>query len=142
MRELIPNASSLIRLEMQMNSPTNRAIRLRLSPQIALTVLVQLAALLALSGCVLPQPVMDVPTATVTFNPADLTTERGVRNLYRRIEWAARQVCPDYDPFDRFELNRPSRSLACQRRAIRDAVRQIGSPRLARINTAIRSPQG
>lgn len=125
-----------------MSSPSNRAIRSRPSRHLALTALILLATSFALPGCTWPQPLADVPTVTLTFATADLTTEQGVRNLYRRIEWAARQVCPDYDPFDRFELNRPSRSLACQQRAVSNAVRQIGSPRLARINTAVRSPQG
>ena len=126
-----------------MSSRFNQAIRLRLSRHVALTALIQLATLFALSGCTWPQPLplADVPTVTLTFHAADLATEQGVRSLYRRIAWAAREVCPDYDPFDRFEANQPSRSQACQQRAISDAVRQIGNPRLARVNSAIHSPK-
>lgn len=120
-----------------MRSPLIAAIRLRPSRH-ALTVLIQLAALSALSGCTLPV-VAQVPTVTLTYHTADLATERGVRVLYRRIERAARQVCPKYDPLD---LHRASLSRVCQERAIADAVRQIGNPRLATIKSGMRSPQG
>lgn len=120
-----------------MRSPLISAIRLRPSLP-SLRVLLQLAVLSALSGCALPA-VAQVPTVTLTYRTGDLATERGVRVLYRRIEQAARQVCPEYDPLD---LHRASLSRVCEARAIADAVRQIGNPRLATIYSAMRSPQG
>src|ERR1700728_4655014 len=99
-----------------MRSPSIAAIRLRPSVH-ALTVLIQLATLAALSGCTLPL-VAQVPTVTLTFRTADLRTERGVRVIYRRIERAAHQVCPEYDPLD---LHGASLSRVCQKRAIEDA---------------------
>jgi UrcA family protein len=120
-----------------MRSPSIPAIPLRPSVR-AVTVLIQLATLSALSGCTFPV-VARVPTVTLTFRTADLGTERGVRVIYRRIERAARQVCPEYDPLD---LHGTSLTLVCQKRAIADAVRQIGNPRLATINSAMRSHRG
>lgn len=123
-----------------MSSPSTPAIRSRLVPHTAVAVLIQLAALFALSGCAWPQPALaQVPTVTLTFHTTDLATERGVQSLYRRIEGAARQVCPEYDSLD---LRAALVSLDCQRRAIADAVRQIGNRRLAAISSAVRSPQG
>jgi UrcA family protein len=122
-----------------MRFPSTPAIRLRPSCTAAL-VLIQLAALFALSGCTLPAPrLAQLPTVTLTFRTADLATEGGVQVLYRRIERGARQVCPEYDSLD---LHGASLSLDCQRRAIADAVRQIANPRLVAISSAIRSPQG
>jgi len=120
-----------------MPSPSIPVIRLRPSLRAAM-VLIQLATLSALSGCTLPV-VAQAPTVTLTFRTADLGTERGVRVIYRRIEQAARQVCPEYDPLD---LHGTSLSLVCQKRAIAEAVRRIGNLRLATINSAMRSPQG
>jgi UrcA family protein len=120
-----------------MRSPCITAIRSRPSLR-APTVLIGLAALCALSGCALPV-VAQVPTVTLTYRTTDLATERGVQILYRRIEQAARQVCPEYDPLD---LRGASLSRVCRERAIADAVRQIGNPRLATINSAMPSPQG
>jgi UrcA family protein len=123
-----------------MSSPSTPAIRSRLSLHTAVTVLFQLAAFFALSACAWPQPALaQVPTVTLTFRTADLGTKGGVQGLYHRIERAARQVCPEYDSLN---LHAASLSLDCQRRAIADAVRQIGNPRLAAISSAIRSPQG
>ncbi len=119
-----------------MCSPSIPAIRSRPSLH-ALTVLIQLAALSALSGCALPV-VAQAPTVTLTYRTTDLATERGVQVLYRRIERAARRVCPEYDPLD---LHGTSLSQACQGRAIADAVRQTGNPRLATIYSAMRTLQ-
>jgi hypothetical protein len=54
-----------------MSSPSTPAIRLRLSLHTAVTVLVQLAVLFALSGCSLPGPALaHVPAVTLTFLPS------------------------------------------------------------------------
>lgn len=118
-----------------MRSPSIPVIRSRPALH-ALTVLIQLAALAALSGCTLPV-VAQAPTVTLTYRTADLATDRGVQVLHRRIEQGARQVCPEYDPLN---LHGTSLSRVCQGRAIADAVRQIGNPRLATIHSTTRSP--
>src|ERR1700676_2816045 len=42
-------------------------------------------------------PSADVPSITVRYADLDLTTEQGAHNLYRRIQSAARFVCPSAD---------------------------------------------
>jgi UrcA family protein len=121
-----------------MRSPSIPAIPLRPSVPTLTVLIAALSALSALSGCTSTR-VAQAPTVTLTFRTADLGSERGVRVIYRRIERAALQVCPEYDPLN---LRGTSLSLVCQRRAIADAVRQIGDPRLATINSAMPSPQG
>jgi hypothetical protein len=67
-----------------MRFPSTAAIRLRLSSRTAALVLIQLAALFALSGCTWPAPrVAQVPTVTLTFRTADLAAEGGAQVLCR-----------------------------------------------------------
>ena len=70
----------------------------------------------------------DVPSLTVHFADLDITTEQGAHALYRRIQSAARFVCPSADSR---ELERSERSRACQEQAIARAVQAVSSPRLA-----------
>lgn len=67
-------------------------------------------------------------SATVYFDSSDLSTERGTLKVYRRIEAAARSVCPGDDSQ---ELEVLDASKACQRYAIAQAIGKIGSARLA-----------
>lgn len=68
----------------------------------------------------------------VYFDAHDLATDRGTRALYRRIVNAAVEVCPGSDsPY----LGTLKKSMACQRAAIARAVAQIGSTRLAALDS-------
>jgi hypothetical protein len=67
-----------------MRFPSSAATRLRLSGRTAAPVLIQLAALFALSGCMWPVPrLAQVPTVTLAFRTADPATEGGLQVLYR-----------------------------------------------------------
>ncbi len=68
------------------------------------------------------------PEIRVSYADLDLTTDQGVQTLYRRLVAAAEQVCPSA-PMQHLSLYVQSR--ACQKKAVAEAVRQIGSPRLA-----------
>jgi UrcA family protein len=67
----------------------------------------------------------------VYYNLSDLSTDQGLRRLYRRIETAAQEVCPGYDSAD---LHVVDLSQECQQQAIARAVAQIGNARLAAIH--------
>lgn len=86
------------------------------------------ATLLAPAIASAAQPAADAPRTTVTYSYGDLASDQGTRALYERIKRAARSVCPTYDPLD---LDAYSANRECQRQAIANAVRHIGSQRLA-----------
>ncbi len=71
-----------------------------------------------------------VPSVTVRFADLDITTEQGAHTLYRRIQSAARVVCPSADAR---ELERSAASRSCQEQAIARAVQSVSSPRLAAV---------
>jgi UrcA family protein len=75
----------------------------------------------------------DAPSAVVRFETHSLDTERGTRELYRRIVSAARSVCPDENTRDLQTLNAARR---CQKAAIARAVAHIHHPRLAEVAAA------
>jgi UrcA family protein len=68
------------------------------------------------------------PSRVVRFGDLDLTTQKGVATLQRRIANAAREVCPQPESRD---LSRMAYAHACQNQAIDRAVRAIGNPMLA-----------
>lgn len=77
-------------------------------------------------------PAENVPSITVRFDPQSLETDSGARAVYRRLETAAKAVCPD--PVQ----SRPFASRAvehCREQAVARAVHAIDSPRLAEIYT-------
>lgn len=90
------------------------------------------ASLLAPNIASAGQPAADVPHTAVTYSYSDLASDQGTRALYARIKRAARSVCPSYDPLDLIAF---SASRECQRQAVANAVRQIGSERLAALHT-------
>jgi UrcA family protein len=97
----------------------------------ALGVLTTAAWLAAPAVASAGQPAADGLQTNVYYDSRDLSTERGIRALYRRIESAAQDVCPGYDSLDGDAV---AASKACQRNAVARAVGQIGNARLAAIN--------
>lgn len=86
---------------------------------------------LALSGCVASAPQdsaysPDVPTITVRYAELNLNTADGARVLFRRIKFAAAEVC---EPLDGRSLARHAVWQKCYERALADAVRQVNQPR-------------
>jgi UrcA family protein len=76
-------------------------------------------------------PTDDVASVAVQYSTADLSSDEGARNLYRRIATAAQAVCPNADPRD---LDAFALSKSCQSEAIARAVRDVRSPRLAAVS--------
>ena len=70
----------------------------------------------------------DVPSLVVRFDRASLASDSGVRDLYRRIVLASRQVCPTPDVRD---LQAMQLIKACRQQAVSRAIQQIDSPQLA-----------
>jgi len=65
-----------------------------------------------------------VRTVTVGYSDLSVSSPEGAASLYRRIVWAARQVCEAPD------------SRACVNKAIADAVTKVGQPELAAVYNA------
>jgi UrcA family protein len=72
----------------------------------------------------------EVPAMRVHYADLDLSTEHGALTLYKRIEGAAKSVCPPAHG-----LNQRAVRLAqqCISKAIERAVADVNSPQLARV---------
>jgi UrcA family protein len=74
----------------------------------------------------------DAPSVTVRFADLDLSQAQGRSALYRRLSYAAQKVCPLTDSSS---LGALMRSEACQSKAVKQAMRTIGGPMVARLAT-------
>jgi UrcA family protein len=73
----------------------------------------------------------DAPSVTVKYSEESLATDRGVSDVYRRITFAAKQVCPD----DSIRgLPAQQRVAQCREQAVATAIRQIGNSQLAALH--------
>jgi len=72
-------------------------------------------------------PVQDLPRVVVSYGDLDLSSSDGVRELYKRIDFAASQVCPY--PNAR-EIGQMALNRNCRNAAISRAVRDVKSPQL------------
>jgi UrcA family protein len=70
----------------------------------------------------------DAPSLVVRYDSQSLTTDSGVQQLYRRILFAAKQVCPEESVRD---LQANTRVEACRAQAVAHAIQHIGNTRLA-----------
>jgi UrcA family protein len=75
----------------------------------------------------------DLPSVVVKYSDLTLATDSGVNQLYRRIVFAAKQVCPDSSLRD---LGLQRQVEACRNQAIARAVRQIDNSRLAALHAS------
>jgi UrcA family protein len=97
----------------------------------ALLVLGSLAGVVAAGtagAASLAAPAGDVPSVVVKYDGASLATDRGVNDLYRRIMFAARKVCPDPSSRDLFGQRQ---AQECRNQAVARAIRQIDNSQLA-----------
>jgi UrcA family protein len=78
------------------------------------------------------------PTITVKYSKQSLETDAGVTALYRRITYAAQQVCPEASIPNR---NLQKRIEQCRDQAVARAIREIDNSRLAALY-AIHSKNG
>jgi UrcA family protein len=69
----------------------------------------------------------DVPSKTVKFADLHLNTAAGTAQLYRRIRFAALDVC---SPFDGADLEAKAHASACEAQAIDSAVSKVGNRNL------------
>ncbi|HEU4625744.1 MAG TPA: UrcA family protein [Steroidobacteraceae bacterium] len=73
----------------------------------------------------------DVPSVKVHYADLDLSTSYGAATLYKRIEGAARQVCPSSNALN---LRAANVTRNCMAQAIERAVADVNSPQLARLS--------
>jgi UrcA family protein len=72
----------------------------------------------------------EVPAQTVRFQDLNLSTDAGVRVLYKRIQGAANQVCGDVDGRD---LMVARAHKACVDRAVADAVAAVNIQKMVAV---------
>ena len=72
----------------------------------------------------------DVPAIRVHYEDLDLSTENGAVTLYRRIEGAAKRVCPSASGLD---IKASQLAQRCVSTAIERAVADVNSPQLAKV---------
>jgi UrcA family protein len=93
--------------------------------RIALAVLAGLAGVVAGATA---SAAGDVPKVVVKYSDASLATDSGVQDLYRRITYAAKKVCPYTSILDLAGMRQVEE---CRNEAIARAIRQIDNSRLA-----------
>ena len=86
----------------------------------------------ALAGSALPNDkAADAPSVLVSYSDLNLQTPAGAQSLHRRLEAAARSVCPD-------EYSRDLRAAAtgreCIAQAVARAVAAVAQPQLAQVH--------
>lgn len=92
------------------------------------------------SGCTAPPAsgaYSDAREVTVRFGDLDLANLQGATALYRRIRFAAEQVC---SPFDGRDIASKIRMEACVHRAVADAVTTVNRPFFAAYAAHNRTP--
>jgi UrcA family protein len=77
----------------------------------------------------------DIPHAVVRFGDLDLASAQGAATLYRRIVWAAYEVCNSFD-IDIHDLEFPAEQVRCVHKAVAHAVIKVGRPELFAIYKA------
>jgi UrcA family protein len=98
--------------------------------KLALLVLGSLAGIMAAGAAGAANPANDVPSLVVKYDGASLATESGVNDLYRRITYAAKKVCPDPSSKDLFGQRQ---AQECRNQAVARAIRQIDNSQLAAV---------
>jgi UrcA family protein len=96
------------------------------------------AAVMAAGAASAATPHSDVPTFVVKYSAESLTTDAGVNDLYRRITYAAKRVCPDASVRD-FSAQRQVEE--CRSQAVARAIGQIDNSQLAALY-AVHSKNG
>lgn len=76
-------------------------------------------------------PAADSPSVSVRYDDLNLSTTAGVDALYRRISFAARQVCPDIYSRD---LHIALAAQRCEADAVSRAVSKVNNSQLAMLH--------
>lgn len=106
---------------------------------IAMGVITAAASLASSTVATAGEPSGDRLQTRVYYDRRDLTTERGLRSIYRRIMNAAEEVCPGSDSRN---LGEVAASRECERHAIARAIGQIGDRRLASLDAQVAAHRG
>ncbi|HUK03397.1 MAG TPA: UrcA family protein [Steroidobacteraceae bacterium] len=100
----------------------------------------RISLVVALAGCTFGLATMNASAATppadahsfaVHYSDLDVASPQGAMQLYRRIAFAATQVCPDNGVRDLTEV---AKMRACRSQAIAHAVQEVRSPQLAAVS--------
>jgi UrcA family protein len=94
----------------------------------ALLILGGLAGIMAAGTAGAATAGSDVPSIVVKYDAASLATNGGVNDLYRRIMYAAKKVCPTAAIQD---LDAQRQVEECRNQAVSRAIRQIDNSQLA-----------
>ena len=95
--------------------------------------LVTLVAILATGAALLCGPARaasagpEVPSIAVQYGDLDLTSDAGIKTLYRRLQVAAKQVCSAFAGLD---IKDVIQRRACYKEALSDAVTKVDLERL------------
>jgi UrcA family protein len=76
-------------------------------------------------------PDQDAPSRVVRYSAAELASSSGVQDLYRRLQVAARKVCPADAVID---LRTKVLVDECRAQAVSRAIQQINNPQLAALH--------
>lgn len=76
---------------------------------------------------------VSIATVSIPYATAELSTEPGRSELYRKIRQAAREVCGPTGLRDAGGLANSSRNRKCYKEAVAVAISQVGSSQLAAI---------
>jgi UrcA family protein len=99
--------------------------------KLAMLLLGGLAGVAAAGAANAATPNADAPSLVVKYDRRSLGSEEGVNSLYRRINYAARQVCPNADTRD---LAAQRKIEQCRSHAVAVAVKSIDNSRLAALH--------
>ena len=76
-------------------------------------------------------PDADAPSLVVRYSNESLTTDLGVQQLYRRIQFAAKQVCPEATVRD---LRSIEQAKVCREQAVARAIHKVNNSQLAALH--------
>jgi UrcA family protein len=96
--------------------------------RLALLLVGSVAGIVAAGAANAASPGSDAPSLVVKYDPRSLATDDGVNRLYRRITYAAGQVCPDAAIRD---LAAQRNVQQCRSHAVATAIKSIDNAQLA-----------
>jgi UrcA family protein len=95
--------------------------------KLALLLMGGVAGIVAAGAASAASPSNDAPSLVVKYDRQSLATDDGVNTLYRRITYAARQVCPA----DTRDLAAQKHVQQCRSHAVAAAIKAIDNSQLA-----------
>ena len=80
------------------------------------------------AGAANANPDLDAPSVVVKYGDLNLENDVGVRQLYRRITFAAQKVCP-MPSIEQLRMRQ--QAIECRKQAVVRAIREVDNSRLA-----------